>query len=305
MGVSTEAAASARALLTRAETELSTLAARARELEPSAPSEAAEQRYFAVASKVRALATAINELRSELGLPAYTEVPDESRRVTAAEVQAEIDAQVAACAAAEQAKRTARCSAASERLVDARGIRVVLRKFFPDGSAGRGSTIIEAEDGRNVSAEVVSSADGECRLVQASCNDCWEEVSWTPAHLEPVTTATSDWLPLEATVPPIRSTEQVQRDWLAAEQAEADEALLAKLSQQPEAWLAEREDAIRTFVAAPCGRFGGRNGRKFSARDVLQADFDEFQAAAKAATESEAARIAASPFAVLANFKRR
>jgi hypothetical protein len=315
MGIETAASKAAPALLERAEAILKAMLARAASMEPSATDQAEERRYYAAASAAAAYSAAIDELRAALGLETRAEI---AAREAAARKQAAREA--AAAKAAAQVARTAACDAMPTRVVDARGQRVFIADATTYGE-GRFSSlggwqdggevlsrrlVMTAEDGRDVTGEVVATPEGEFRLQQPESRTFPNgAVVWYDGKLVPVeTTATSDWLPDGAVIPPRRDEFSVALDWEAAEQAKADEAMAAELRAMPDVWLMARASLVEAFKANPSARFGGQNGKKYSVRDQLRADLDEYRAAQCAAAAEQAARMAASPFAALAALRR-
>lgn len=71
MGITTAASEAAPALLERAEAVLSAMIDRAAGMEPSAPDEADERRYYAAAGQTAAYMAAVDELRAALGLETH------------------------------------------------------------------------------------------------------------------------------------------------------------------------------------------------------------------------------------------
>jgi hypothetical protein len=317
MGITTAASEAAPALLEQAEQHLRVLRSRAADLEPSAPDLVRERRYYAAASKAAEYASAIDELRAALGLETHASAAaaDREERAQAARAAAEAAASAEAAAqaasvAAEQAARTKACDDMQLQIVDSRGQRVFLVEeiaYSDDGEVVvRQSVRLIAEDGLDVTGEVVATPEGEFRLDQPyPVLHPSGGTIWYGARLVAVeTTATSDWLPHGAVVPPYRSEYQVAQDWADAEQARADNDLLAALADMPEPWLRARANLVEAFASDPSARFGGQNGRKFSVREKLRSDLDEYQAVQRAAAAEEAARLASSPFAALAALRR-
>jgi len=206
-------------------------------------------------------------------------------------------------------------------VVDGRGVRVALVCHskhsegrmsslggWNDGGdlIGRSAYLI-AEDGRDVTDEAVAviGRDGEFRLQQPYSRTYPNGgETWYGGNLlitDP--TATSEWLPDGATMPEYRSEWSVEAAWLAADQHAEDEALMARLSAMPEAWLAKRAMLVKSFIANPNATHGGWNGGDRSVRADLLAEVDEVDAAEKAEKAEKAARQAASPFAALAALK--
>jgi hypothetical protein len=327
MGIATTASEAAPALLERAEVVLSTMLARAAGMEPSAPDQADERRYYAYAAMAAAYMAAIDELRAALGLETHAAIAAAAREVRnqaardAAEIRAtqEVAAQ-AKIAATEQAARTAACDAMTTLFVDGRGQRVAIAdktsysegRFSSLGGWNEGGDVIgrrmsmTAEDGRDVTGEVVVMPDGEFRLEQPYSRSYPNGgKSWHGGKLVTVdTTATSEWLPEGAVVPEWRSESRVACDWEAAYQARADEVMLADLEAMPEAWLQGRARLVEAFSADYSATYGGQNGRKYSVRTELRADLDEYQAVQRAADAEKSARMASSPFAALAALRR-
>lgn len=327
MGITTAASEAAPALLERAEAVMASMEARATGMEPSAPDQESERRYYAASAQVAAYMAAIDELRAALGLETHAAqavAARESRNRAAREAseirEAEEAAALAAIAAAEQAARTAACDAMTTRVVDSRGQRVFISsrtaysegRFSSLGGWDEGGDLIgktmtmTAEDGRDVTGEVVATPEGEYRMEQPYSrsypNGC---ETWHGGKMVAVdATATSEWLPDNAVVPPYRCASAIAADWDAADQAKADESMLAELAGMPESWLQDRAWLVEKFAADPESTHGGWNGRKNSVRRDLRADLDEYQAAQRAAEAEKSARMASSPFAVLAALRR-
>jgi len=323
MGITTAACEAAPALLARAEETLESMLARAAGMGPSAPSMSAEGRYTAAAYAAAAYAAAIDELRAALGLETHAavaaaarEVRDQAARDSAEISAAEESSMQAAIDAANQAARTAACDAMSRLVVDGRGRRVCItsRSSYSEGrmsslggwNAGgdvmaRGM-VMTAEDGRDVTGEVVATVEGEFRLEQPYCRSYPNGgETWHGGGLVPVaSTATSEWLPAGSRVPEWRSESRVAADWTAADLARADDAMITDLAAMPEAWLQERANLVAAFAGDPDSAYGGQSGRKYSVRSELRTDLVEYQAAQRAAEAEKSARVASSPFAALA-----
>jgi hypothetical protein len=327
MGIATAASEAAPALLERAEQELESMLGRAAGLEPSAPDQADERRYYAASSMAAAYSAAIDDLRASLGLETHAaiaaaarEARNQAARAAAETLEVEEAASQAAIAAEEQAARTKACDAMKKPIFDSRGQRVFIAtkstysegRFSSLGGWNDGGDLIgrlmsmTAEDGRDVTGEVVSSPEGEFRLEQPSPRS--HPSGGTIRHggglVAVATTATSEWLPEGAVVPEGRSEYQVAGDWAAADRAKADDALLADLIAMPESWQQDRASLLEAFADNPYATYGGLNGDKYSVRIALREDLDEHQAAQRAIVADKSARAASSPFAALAALRR-
>lgn len=318
MGITTAASLAAPALLERAEAELSSMAARAASLGPSAPDQADERRYCAAASQAAAYLAAIDELRAALGLETHAARLAAEKAAKAATARADRE-QREADEAATQVRRTADCDTTEAqygRVVDARGHRVAVvnRSSYSEGrmsslggwNAGGDligmSARMIAEDGRDVTGEIVATPDGEFRLEQPYSRSYPNGgETWHGGGLKPVVpTATSEWLPAGAVIPEYRSEWSVEAAWQAADQGKDDQAMLARLSAMAESWLQERATLVEKFTANPDATHGGWNGGKYSVRRDLMADLEAAEAAYLAEKAEKSARMAASPFAALA-----
>ncbi len=335
MGIATAASEAAPALLERAEAVLAPMLAHAAGMEPSAPDETEELRYYAAAGQVVAYMAAIDELRAALGLETYAAIQARDKEALAessrsareqreAEEAAQEADQAAKKAAADQASRSSECAATAAAhggaIVDGRGVRVALMQRSSHAETRMsslgwddGGDLIEnearliAEDGRDVTNEAVAiiGHDGEFCLQQVYRRTYPNGgEGWYGGNLvacDP--TATSEWLPNGVTMPEQRSEWSVAVAWVAADQHAADQALMARLSAMPEAWLAKRAMLVKSFIANPNATHGGWNGGDHSVRADLLAEVDEVDAAEKAEKAEKAARQAASPFAALAALK--
>ncbi len=327
MGIVTAASDAAPDLLERAEAVLSSMLARAAGMEPSSPNQDDERRYYAAASMADAYMAAIDELRAALGLETHAAINAAARAARnqaardAAETRAAEDAAAQAeTAAAEQATRTESCDDMTTLVVDSRGQRVAIaaQTLYSEGrfSSCQGwneggdvmarRMTMTAEDGLDVTGEIVATSAGEFRLEQPYSRAYPNGgETWHGGKLVAVeTTATSDWLPEGAIVPEYRSEWNVAAAWQAADQHQADQAMLSRLAAMPESWLAERSMLVEKLAANPDATHGGWNGGKYSVRRDLLADLESAEAAQQAEKAEKAARMTASPFAALAALKR-
>ena len=165
--------------------------------------------------------------------------------------------------------------------------------------------LIRAVFQTDVTGEIVATQSGEFRLehpYSRSYPNGGE--TWHGGKLVAVeTTATSEWLPEGAIVPEYREGWSVAAAWQAADQHQADQAMLRRLASMSESWLADRTMLVEKFAANPDATHGGWNGGKYSVRRDLLADLEAAEAAQRAEKAEKAARMAASPFAALAALK--
>lgn len=241
MGIVTAASEAAPALLARAESVLAAMTARAANLEPSAPDQADERRYYAASGQAAAYMAAIDELRTALGMDTHSSMLEIEKTAKAESSRAAREQREADEAAREESDRAAREAAKNAQFAadfsaalpntvrrfgecfDQFGQRVALivKISYAEGrmsslggwnaggdECGR-SEMLVSETGRAVeNGEWVSTRDNYERQAQggnhlgmAGCN-CVDQTS-----------AVSEWLPVEPTAKKYRSDWDCQSHW--------------------------------------------------------------------------------------------
>ena len=270
-GVTTAASLGAPALLLKAEDVLCSLLDHVSSLEPSAPDEADEQRYFAAQERAAAYMEAVDELRAALGLEtrAAARAAENAAKAQAAREQraqrAALDAErevaeaarsaalAAERAAAAKAEFAAAFAAAWEDTVrrfgecyDQYGQRValVVTISYTSGrmsslggwdaggdECGR-SEMLLSETGRSVeSGEWVSTRSNYERQVQGTY------LALAGCMCAPATSASSTWLPGEPVAQKYSHDWDCQECWedaFAAKKSAKQEVLVAKKSAKQE-----------------------------------------------------------------------